>query len=189
MSKIPGGVTPEHFMKIREFLSRILRDVQDTGAKPMWVSCRLNETREDISPVFVGFFEHQEMKEQRIRRNLPDPGLYRFGDIHYSRLYEECLQRPGEVVQRDWRVDQLDPHKMEDGDAKFFSQKLGVMYRRSLGIKVDHLCVGTINVGFKHSPETTDAEIEAVMRRWAIEHDSDLTNYLQQHFELGGPNV
>ena len=190
MAKIPGGVTPDHFIKIREFLNRILREVQDAGTKPMWVSCRLNESRDDISPVFVGFVEHQELRDQRARKNLPDPGLYRFGDTHYSRLYEECLERPGEIVRRDWRFDQSDPLKMEDGDAKFFSQKLGVMYRRSLGIKLDNRCVGTINVGFKDNPaDETDTKVESAMRKWAIDPNSELSNYFRQNFELGGRSV
>ena len=79
---------------------------------------------------------------------------------------------------------------MEDGDAKFFSQKLGVQQRRSIGIKVDDHCVGTINVGFKENlADETDAKVESAMRKWAVDPNSNFGNYLRQNFELGGLSV
>ncbi|MBI4526126.1 MAG: hypothetical protein HY695_20195 [Deltaproteobacteria bacterium] len=53
-------------------------------------------------------------------------------------------------------------------DAKKLSVTAAVMYRRSIGIKVNGLAVGTLNVGFIEDPlGSLDDEVEKVMKKWA----------------------
>ncbi|MBI4523143.1 MAG: hypothetical protein HY695_04935 [Deltaproteobacteria bacterium] len=188
MAMIPGGITTDHFIKVREYLDQMIKEIEAIkGTKPGWASCRLNESRNDISPVFVGWVETSEVANQRIQKNLADPGLYRFGDDHYSQIYEECLQDPGVLKKRDWRTDLQDSVKgLWMADAKKLSVTAGVMYRRSIGIKVNGLAVGTLNVGFIEDPVgSVDAEVGTAMRKWA-DPSSSLVSYLQDKFQLGG---
>lgn len=187
-ARIPGGITAETFLEIRNLLNRVLQDIDTTTrAEPKWVSTRLNETgRDDLSPYFVGWVEHKDLIDKRVRVNDPDPGLYRFGDDRYSQIYEDCLKNPGVVQKRDWTKD---VDKWIQG-AKTLSVKAGVMYRRSIGIKVDGRCVGTLNVGIgKVLDANTDREVEQALKKWAEDSTSGLVRYLRDNFELGGPTV
>jgi hypothetical protein len=190
-SKIPGGVTPQHFLDINNLLIQFLRDVRTAakGVAPMWASCRLNESRDDISPVFIGWVEDASLEARRIARNQPHPGLFRFGDDHYSEIFEDCVKQPGVVKKRDWHQDLAHPVKGQWMDnAKKLSVGLGVMYRRSIGLKVHKTSVGTINIGFNRNPAKAEAAIARVMKNWS-HADSALVKYLSDNFELGGPAV
>lgn len=190
-AKIPGGVTPEHFLEINNFLGQFLQDVKDVakGAKPMWASCRLNESRDDISPVFIGWVEDDSLKERRLKRNEPHPGLFRFGDDHYSEIFDDCVKHPGVIKKRDWKRDLAHPVRGQwMNNAKMLSVGLNVMYRRSIGIKGQKSAVGTINVGFDADPSKVDGAVGRVMKKWAG-RSSALVGYLRDHFELGEPKV
>jgi len=189
--KIPGGVTPEHFLEINNLLVQFLKDVKEVArnARPMWASCRLNESRDDISPVFVGWVEDDSLRERRLKRNEPHPGLFRFGDDHYSEVFEDCVKQPGVVKKRDWKQDLDHPVKGQwMVNAKKISVGMGVMYRRSIGIKVEKCAAGTINVGFAGDPTKVDGAVGRVLKKWAGPN-SELVSYLRDQFELRGPKA
>jgi hypothetical protein len=188
-ASIPAGITPEQFVDIKNFLANVLEELGTAAprARPMWASCRLNESRDDVSPIFVGWVEHPLLRQQRIRRNEPDPGLFRFGDDHYSQIYEECVNEPGVVKKRDWKRDLRDPVKGRwMFNANKSSVEAGVMYRRSIGIAVDSRSIGTLNVGFAGKPNGADRKIATVMKKWASP-DYEFVSYLRDNFELAGP--
>lgn len=186
-AKIPGGMTPEHFMEIRRHLHEVLRDIETvTGAEPKWVSCRLNETgRGDPSPFFVGWVENDALQRTRVGKNLPDPGLFRFGDNIHSQLYAECLQAKGALVRRDWST-----QRAEVFCKNLYLPNVGVFdvdvekYRVSVAVKVNNRCVGTLNTGLSKNPGTS---ADGKMAYWAQDSKSPLVQYLKKEFELGGP--
>lgn len=170
--KIPAGITPEMFLEVSNLLIKALKDLE--SVKGGWVTTRLNETgRKDPSPMFVGWVEHKDLEAKRIQRNEPDPGLFRFGDDHYSKIYEECLQNPGSVRKRNWNVDK------PELTGKTLDIKAGIMHRRSIAVKVDGGYVGTLNAGFFEDPGDT---ADSTMNRWAQSPNSELVKYLQDHF-------
>jgi hypothetical protein len=171
-AKIPAGITPEIFIEVRTQLLKVLKDLE--GMKGAWVTTRLNETgRKDPSPVFVGWVEHKDLITKRVQRNEPDPGLFRFGDDHYSKIYEECLANPGSVRRRDWNVDK------PELTGKTLDIKAGVMHRRSIAVKANGGYVGTLNAGFFADPGD---KADGVMTRWAQNSGSELVKYLLGHF-------
>ena len=170
--KIPAGITPEIFLEVRNILLKVLKDLD--GAKGMWVTTRLNETgRKDPSPLFVGWVQHRDLIAKRVQNNEPDPGLFRFGDDHYSQLYEDCLQNPGSVRKRDWNVDE------REHSGKTLDIKAGLMHRRSIAVKLNGGYVGTLNAGFFADPGD---KVNAVMTQWAQNPNSELVKYLQDNF-------
>ncbi|HWP60519.1 MAG TPA: hypothetical protein VNL14_21665 [Candidatus Acidoferrales bacterium] len=193
-AKIPGGITPEHFLRIRSILTSFLEEMTAAAprSKPSWASCRLNESgdnQDDISPVFVGWVEHPDLAAERVRKNEPDPGLFRFGDDHYSELFEDCIKNPGTVRKRNWHRDLKDPVRGKwMATAKKQSIEAGIMFRRSIGLIADGRAVGTLNVGFARDPAPEDRKIAATLKRWAREdHEPLLT--LREHFILTGPKL
>lgn len=189
--KIPAGITPEDFMKTRDLLNGVLEALNKAAANgggPLWVSCRLNETgRNDPSPFFVGWVEDKETRDQRVLRNDPDPGLYRFGDDYYSQIYEECVRKPGVIVAIDEVAQKIVGQKGQMhwiSGAKSLSLKAEAKHRRSIAIQVDNRCVGTLNAGFSDDPGTS---VNKTMESWAQDSKSQLVQYLKKEFELGGP--
>jgi hypothetical protein len=190
-AKIPAGVTPEHFLEIDNFLNQFLSDVKRIAraTRPMWASCRLNESRQDISPVFIGWVEDDAFRELRLKKNEAHPGLFRFGDDHYSEIYEDCVKQPGVIKKRDWSDDLGHPVRGQwMVNARKLSVGMGVMHRRSIAIKIGKHAVGTINVGFQANPGKADRAIARVMKNWSHQ-DSPFITYLRDNFELGGPAV
>ncbi len=188
-AKIPGGITPEHFIQIRNLLNEVLKDIETaTGREPKWVSSRLNETaRDDVSPFFVGWVENEELRSKRVSKNLPDPGLFRFADNIHTRIYAECLdvKGPGGVKRRDWAKD----------GAEMFGKNLYVSHvglfdlhdethRRSIAIKMDKRYVGTLNAGLS---KDLGVSIDRKLQYWAQDPKSALVQYLSREFELAGP--
>ena len=180
---IPGGIDPRHFSDLSHLLEDILKDIKDkTGVEPVWVSSRLNETgRDDLSPVFVGWVESEDAKWRRKRGNHPDPGLYRFGDNHYSTIYEECFRYPDQVRSRNWSA------QRPDIDSRAFGEKAyGEKYRRSIAIKVGNRYVGTLNAGFIEDP-ASGRDLDGKVKWWAQDLSSPLTDHVQRHFNLSSP--
>lgn len=185
-SKIPAGVTPNHFMDVRQMLLRVLKE---TGAKR--VNMRLNESdREEPSPVFIGCVEDDDMARRRVAMNEPDTGLFRFGDKEHAVVYNECVSagRQGRITERDWKSQLAE----KSPNAKFLGPRLGAMHQKFVGITVDRgkgcRCVGTLTAGFFRRPgASVGTKARRVMRKWAQSPRSELVRYLQKHFLLGGP--
>jgi hypothetical protein len=186
--KIPGGITPEHFMEIRKHLLNILRS---SGAST--VNMRLNETgTAQFAPVFVGWVEEQALSEKRAALNIPDSGLFRFADSIRSKEYSDTVLANGSIVERDWTV-QLSE---KSGDQKKLLPVSGITYQKFIGIMVQHEnaphCTGALNLGFKGKPSAEAAtKAEKVMKDNATGAGSSLIKFLQDNFELGliGVNV
>ena len=155
-SKIPAGVTPDHFMDIRKMLLRVLKE---TGAKR--VNMRLNESgKEEPSPVFIGCVEDDDMARKRVAMNEPDTGLFRFGDKEHAVVYNECVSagRRGRMTERDWKSQLAE----KSPNAKFLGPRLGAMHQKFVGITVDngrgYRCVGTLTAGFSRKPVRTSEQ-------------------------------
>ena len=189
-AKIPGGITPEEFMAVRKFLLLILKQ---SGSNQ--VIMRLNKTGErNPHPVFVGWVQDDALVKTRTQndKNQPDPGLFRFGDTNYSKVYHETVYSGrGVIKERSW--EQSDAEK--DDHAKSLGPKAGVQYQRYIGIAVgdgkSRRCVGTVSVGFFRKPNTVRIKkrIDPVLRSWAVGADSDLIKLLKNNFAVGGPSV
>jgi len=171
---VPAGITPEIFIEVRDLLLKVLKDLGPV--KGAWVTTRLNETgRKDPSPLFVGWVQHKDLIDKRMNRNEPDPGLFRFADDHYSKVYEECLQNPGVVVKRDWDVD---PPELT---GKTLDIKAGLRHRRCVAVKVNGGFVGSLNAGFFQDP---GSQADPKMLHWAQNPGSEFVKYLQDHFQF-----
>ena len=181
-STIPGGITPEHFLDIRNYLSDIL---EKTHA--MAVNMRLNETGTiHPAPVFVGWVESQDLAKKRASANRPDPGLFRFADTIRSKEYTETVLARGAIRERDWRV-QI---SQKSSDQKKDLPATGVMYQKLIGIMVNQRgvrrCVGALNLGFSRKPDGKVLQnAEKVMKLYANNPRSELITFLRNNFELG----
>jgi len=179
---IPGGITPEQFMKIRQFLIKIL---DDSGAAV--VNMRLNETgTAQIAPVFVGWVENKKLARKRESSNKPDTGLFRFADTIRSKEYTDTVLAKGSIRERDWRRQISE----KDHDQKKVLPTSGVNYQKLIGIMVARSgvrrCVGSLNLGFESRPRPQAArQAEKIMRYFATSPKSELIAFLKENFELG----
>lgn len=184
---IPFARNSSHFVHIHNNLVAVLtevRDVQNLSAKVLWVSCRLNRSNQQDSPVFVGWVEDSDAINTRVRRRHPfAPVELRFGDTHPSQLYSECLRAPlGHVVPRCWRTDRADATSQRLGES-FYDES----HRRSVPIKVKELYVGTLNVAFSGDPDAARDDIKKILIRWAQAEDSPLVMYIRDSLDYSGP--
>lgn len=186
MVKIPGGITPEHFMRIRVLLKSILGEL---GTKAVFVTCRLNETgKEYPRPFFVGFVESQIAQNSRESKNRPDPGLFRFGDDLHTQIYADCIMGPkaGIIQTLTWP----DGLTREIFSKSLYLDGLTEKYRKNIAIRVGNRYVGTLNGGFSE----LDPNADAIMERHAQTRSAlvqffthgDLTAGLDG-LEFGGP--
>lgn len=180
--RIPGGITPEQFMQLREFLIKIL---DDSGAAV--VNMRLNETgTAQIAPVFVGWVESKKMAKKREISNKPDTGLFRFADTIRSKEYTDTVLAKGSIRERDWRRQISE----KDHDQKKVLPTSGVNYQKLIGIMVrqrgGRRCVGSLNLGFESRPRPQAArQADKIMRYFATSPKSELIAFLKENFELG----
>ncbi len=182
---IPAGITPEHFIQIRKFLLEILQDIPAEQA-----GMRLNVTnRQDPAPVVVGWVEGEILKNARIGKGDPDPGLYRFGDRgRPSDVYSACLNtdQKGVIQERNWNT-QLS-EKFEEAKAQ--APKCGIKYQRFIPIMVDEggrtRCAGTITVGFLQKPDSSIIHKADEILKSRAQDKSHITNFLKDNFRLGG---
>ncbi|TAK01729.1 hypothetical protein EPO44_08875 [bacterium] len=188
---IPGEITLDEFREIRDCLVKVLTALKSAaqGADPIWVSCRLNESDvKDPSPYFVGWVEDTKAKDERVRRNDPEPGLYRFGDDYYSQIYEECLKNPVTVIginEVDQKIIGKTDRMLWLSGARSIAFKSGGRYRRSIAIKVGNRCVGTLNAGFRNDP---GAGADGTLKDWAENRGKDLITCLNGlDLNFGGP--
>jgi len=183
--KIPGGITHDEFILVRDHLADFLRGIKTFNDEkdPLWVSCRLNETGKPAPcPVFVGWVESRTgMERRKAKGNFPDPGHFRFGDTHNSTLYRECLDEPEKLILRNWGKDRADATSKECG-TRFYNEN----HRRSIAIKAkigsEILPVGTLNSAFGEEPS---ARVNGLMQKWA-KADSEFVEFIQKTFELNG---
>jgi hypothetical protein len=147
----------------------------------LWVSCRLNRTGTNDSPVFVGWVEDiQAVKIRAQNGYVYSPIDLRFGDTHPSRLYTDCLKKPaGEPVLKDWRKQSASPGSQELGK-NFYNET----HRRSVPVKINGRSVGTLNASFRGDPsDETDEQIQRVLFHWAQNAKSDLVAYIKENLD------
>jgi len=184
--KIPGGITAEDFLTISKHLRGVLKE---TNAKQ--VVLRLNETgKDEPAPVFVGWVEDPELTEERLEKNEPDPGLFRFADTTPSTTYDKCFRNGGDPNERNWKL----PSHLKERKPKELGQasKAGVNYLRFIGIIGGdgnaRRCVGILSAGFSEKPDDfTIEKVDKILKRWAQSSSSELVAFFKGTFELGGP--
>jgi hypothetical protein len=193
---IPFGRHSSHFTHIQNALVAVLNEIKSVPnlkAKVLWVSCRLNRTGQQDSPVFAGWVESNEATEIRVAKGFPCPPIdIRFGDTHQSAVYSACFGKPlvrlKTVIPRTWgpKRDQADPTSQKIGE-NFY----GETHRRSIAIAVVGRYVGTLNAGFlgnrDFSKGNVERDIERILIRWAQRSDSRLVNYIQKNLQSSGP--
>jgi hypothetical protein len=184
---IPFARNSSHFVHIQNSLTAVLKNIKTARgltAKVLWVSCRLNRSATQDSPVFVGWVEDVGAINVRVERHRPyAPVEIRFGDTHPSALYTSCLKAPlGTVVPRAWRSDKADPTSQRIGE-KFY----GETHRRSIAIRVKTVYVGTLNAAFLGDPSATEKRIRGILVEWAQTANSPLVRYIRDNLDFSGP--
>jgi hypothetical protein len=184
---IPFARNSSHFVHIQNSLATVLKDLKAVNgltAKVLWISCRLNRSETEDSPVFVGWVEVVGAINTRVMRKRPyAPIEIRFGDTHPSRLYSECLKTPlGKVIARNWRQHKADPTSQRIGETFY-----GETHRRSAPVKVGNLYAGTLNAAFSGDPDGADGEIGKILIEWAQTEKSALVKYIEDNLDFSGP--
>jgi hypothetical protein len=184
---IPFARNSSHFVHIQNSLATVLKNLKAVNgltAEVLWVSCRLNRSETEDSPVFVGWVEDVGAINTRVTRKRPyAPIEIRFGDTHPSRLYSECLKTPlGKVVARNWRQHKADSTSQRIGETFY-----GETHRRSVPVKVGNLYAGTLNAAFSGDPDGADGEIGKILIEWAQTEKSALVKYIEDNLDFSGP--
>lgn len=185
---IPFARNSSHFVHIQNSLAAVLKNIKAAKgltAKVLWISCRLNRSEMQNSPVFVGWVEDVGAINMRVMRLRPySPVEIRFGDTHPSKLYSKCLQTPlGTVVARNWGR----PHKADATSQRIGETFYGETHRRSVPIKVDNVYAGTLNAAFSGDPDGADGEIRKILIEWAQTEKSALVKYIEDNLDFSGP--
>lgn len=206
-NRIPGGITPEHFLQITGILRKILQDIDNelrklrTDERPKELHIRLNESDKPFPlPVFAGWEEAGDVRQTRQDWNHPHPGLHRFGDDIYSEVYGEAFRYANEKGEaqfqfRDWEEGEI--LEKRSGE-KATDPKAANCFQTCLAIVVkvrgQLRAVGTLVVGFRHRPQKKSlTAAHNTMRQWAREPDTangrdSLITFLKK-FDLGGPRL
>jgi hypothetical protein len=213
-NRIPGGITPEHFLAITQILRDVLQDI-DNELRALQASCgsvyqdderpkelhiRLNESDKSFPlPIFAGWVESEDMQQMRQDWNHPDPGLHRFGDDVYSEIYGEAFRYANDSTNqgqnhfryRDWQAGEI--LEKRSGE-KATDPKAGNRFQTCLAIVIDDFVNGTLVVGFRQRPADPMFErTKEILGEWAREpkspHRNSLIDYLRSNFELGGPHL
>jgi hypothetical protein len=184
---IPFARNSSHFVHIQNCLLSVLNDIKTIpglAAKVLWVSCRLNRTGEQDSPVFVGWVEDVEAANKRITKGHHyAPIEVRFSDTHPSKLFSDCLKAPlGTVVHRDWKV-----HKVEKTCQRIGEKYYNESHRRSIPIKIGNVYVGTLNTAFSGDPAGKERQTKAKLVNWAQKSNSRLVKYIRTNLAYSGP--
>jgi hypothetical protein len=184
---IPFARCSSHFVHIQNSLSSVLNEVKaipGLAEKILWVSCRLNRSGTQDSPVFVGWVEDMEAIDKRLERRRPyAPIEIRFSDTHPSTLYSTCLKTPlGTIVPRTWGPEKADPTSQRIGE-KFY----GETHRRSIPVRVNNVYAGTLNIAFRGDPADADRKIKNILIQWAQTGNSPLVRYIRDNLDFSGP--
>jgi len=202
---------PQSFVnEKKDSCAKILREIQKrTGADI--VNMRLNETgKTDHAPVFVGWVESEAVRNLRKqRKETEDPENSRFNDsIRPVKEYTDTLNAAAKakkyvILERDWcaPISQKDPTatlSQKSAQQKALVPRAGLMYQKLSGIVINDgkvpRCVGTLNLAFARKP-IGDKEKQAMKKAEQVlsgllqSSNSDLTQFLQDNFELGGPII
>jgi hypothetical protein len=185
---IPFARNSSHFVHIQNSLAAVLKNIKSARgltANVLWVSCRLNRSGTQDSPVFVGWVEDVGAINMRVERRRPyAPIEIRFGDTHPSKLYSQCLKTPlGKVVPRNWGQ----PHKADATSQRIGETFYGETHRRSVPIKVDNVYAGTLNAAFSGNPSGADGEIKEILVDWAQTEKFALVKYIKDNLDFSGP--
>ena len=192
LKKIPGGITPEDFLAIKNCLLQILNDadLQQAGVKQ--VIMRLNKTDEDTPwPVFVGWVQDDQLAQTRVQNNEPDPGLFRFADDNRSKVYNETLAMTSQPAfnERVWGSPYGTPYVEKTQIAKALGPEAGAKYQRYMTIVAGGRRAGTLSVGLLTDTKPSTATINSIdqaLIRLASGSQSPVVTLLQD-FALGGP--
>lgn len=184
---IPFARNSSHFIHIQNCLLSVMADIKkipDLGAKVLWVSCRLNRTGEQDSPVFVGWVEDHEAVNKRVAKGHDySPIEFRFSDTHPSKLFSDCLKAPpATVVHRDWKAHKADNTSQKVGE-KYYNES----HRRSIPIKIGNVYAGTLNAAFAGDPAVKERQTKAKLVSWAQAPNSRLVKYIKQNLAYSGP--
>lgn len=201
---IPGGITPEHFLRITRILRRILQDIdQAVGGRrarnrPRELHIRLNESDKPFPmPIFAGWVEADDARQTRQDWNHPDPGLHRFGDDVYSEIYGEAFRYAGDSIRknhfryRDWKKGEILEKRAGE---KATDPKAGNTFQTCLAIVAQGRAVGTLVVGFRRKPSDKSlTKAQTILREWARgpatrAWRNSLVDFLKR-FKLGGPRL
>jgi len=195
--RIPENVTSRHYDEARSILEDVLRDIEGVvGDEPKWVSCRLNQTDvDDPKPFFLGWVENYGLKNERIRVNRQDPGLFRFLDDVAADTYSNSLTNPTRLNKQDWQKTpprpprQTRPPILEELhlylDGGYFKLPIE-KFRLSIAIKAANRYAGTLNTGLTKDPGTA---LDKKMEEWGQRDSSRLVQWVEREFVLGGPAV
>ena len=200
---IPEGISIDEFRDITNLLTSILSDV---GASQ--VSMRLNESqRNNDAPFgddryfhfsyFVGSVQDAATKNARKAKQIPDPGLYRFGDNVTSKEIREAVGKAvagsssNLFASRGWEpnTSQYSDSQTKKGmGSRGMGRESGLQLQKYIGIKVDGRCVGTLGVSFATTPANIQAT-EDKLKDWVREPGTPntLITYLHNTFNLWGP--
>ena len=204
--RIPGGITPEDFLKITKILQTILQDIDSELKKlrgkafkdderPKELHIRLNESDKPWPlPIFAGWVESDDARQRRQDWNQPDPGLLRFGDDVFSEVYGEAFRYASNpnpenhFRYRDWAAGEI--LEKRSGE-KATDPKAGNTFQTCLAMVIDEIVTGTLVVGFRRRPDDQLLQrTQVVLREWAREPKSKkrhgLIDFLDK-FQLGGP--
>jgi hypothetical protein len=195
-TRIPVDVTFEHYIAVKSVLEHFLEQIEGiVGNAPKWVSCRLNQTNSaDPKPFFLGWVENDALRKIRTNENKPDPGLFRFLDDVDAPVYRNCLKNAGDVWRESLpkltagkRINpKIEPLFLYLDCGYFGLPKDQETCRLSIAIKVNGRCVGTLNTGLSKDPGTS---INNKMKEWGQSSTSELVQYVNNEFALGGPTV
>lgn len=204
--RIPGGITPEVFLEIRDILKQILEDIDSElrmlrgdayrdDERPKELHIRLNESDKPFPlPIFAGWVESKDVRERRQDWNQADPGLHRFGDDVYSEIYGEAFRyandRGNHFRYRDWEKGEI--LEKRSGE-KATDPKAGNTFQTCLAMVIEECVVGTLVVGFRRRPDDQLLQkTHEVLEQWAREPNPVKRNSLVEllkRFELGGPRL
>ncbi len=201
--RIPGGITPEHFLKLTNILKIILGDIDvqlkalrteegkeiKADERPKELHIRLNESDKPFPmPLFAAWVESDDVREARQDWNHPDPGLHRFGDDVYSEIYGEAFRYANvedkHFRHRDWEKD----HKLgirnyneileKRSGEKATDPKAGNRVQTCLAMVIDDYVIGTLVVGFRHRPDKPLLDkTEEVLGKWARDASKSSKRY------------
>ncbi len=192
-TRIPEGVTFEHYMAVRSILQHALQDLELTaGYEPKWITCRLHQTgkTETTDAFFLGWVENEALRDIRIGLSKADPGLFRFMDPVRGDTYKNTLNAPTQIFKQKWAPESKrtlinqPPLKLYLSNGFYQLPSNNEICRLSIAIKVNNRYVGTLNTGLSKDPGSA---LNNKMIEWSQGATSELVQYLKNEFNLGGP--
>jgi hypothetical protein len=192
--------------EIKKLTDKILNEFGPLGAKQ--TNWRLNQSdkpptiEERRLPVFIYWVATNDITKTLLDKSgeKVDFGRRRLGDSLTSSVYDEGLDRVvrgiKDVVVRDWDCDRL--LKEKKVDSQLLVPKAGLRHQRFIGIVVEQpegkkqrRCGGLLTLSFEKTPSKPE-DVDAKMKQWAAwpgYPKSELVNFIEKNFVLGGPQV